>query len=282
MKPQSIKLALIVTNAGTQVRVKTDDKKVAEYAADMLDGDKFPPVDLFHDGATYLMADGFHRALAASRNEFKDIESIVHKGTKSDALKFALSANAAHGLKRTNEDKRNAVAMALAEWPTISAREIAKMCGVSNEMVSQSRGIQLSESDNSKHASSSKSTKVIGAGGKSYPATRTPKPKATIDDIADQLAASDKLSPGSAPVAPVESGKRDYSWAYGNASASPKARDLTEQESSVLREMDCCADCIKDTADKIRNGEYDPSDMADVYKQFKDTMKLLSKLPKQE
>ena len=53
------------------------------------------------------------------------------------------SANVAHGLRRTNADKRHAVGMLLAddEWRGWSDREIAQRCGVSHVFVG---GVRLS------------------------------------------------------------------------------------------------------------------------------------------
>jgi hypothetical protein len=73
-------------------------------------------------------------------------------------LKFALAANAAHGLKRTNADKRRSVELALAEWPNLSSRELAKICAVSDMMVGEIRN-QLQESCSSTRT---------GADGKEY------------------------------------------------------------------------------------------------------------------
>ena len=95
MKTTCLKLTEIVTTAGTQVRARLDTDTVDEYASAMVDGAVFPPVVVFHDGNRYILADGFHRIMAAQRNGFKDFECDVRKGAKSDALKFALAANSA-------------------------------------------------------------------------------------------------------------------------------------------------------------------------------------------
>lgn len=141
-----LQLTDIDTHSGTQIRATIDEATVAEYAAAWTDGAQFPPVVVFHDGHNFILADGFHRVLAAARNGFKDVEAEVHKGTRSDALKYALGANAAHGLKRTNADKRRSVELALGEWPQLSDRQIAEICAVSNNFVSERRG-QLSSDD---------------------------------------------------------------------------------------------------------------------------------------
>jgi hypothetical protein len=169
-----IKLSDIVTTAGTQIRARIDQDTVAEYAEAMKDAsNKFPPVVVFHDGSQFILGDGFHRALAATRNGFKDILAEVRTGTKADALKYALGANTAHGLRRTNSDKRRSVVLALAEWPKVSDREIARICAVSNNFVSDTRKTQLSSND-----SSEKPEKRTGADGRTRRVPkRKPRPK---------------------------------------------------------------------------------------------------------
>ena len=63
----------------------------------------------------------------------------MHEGGKHEALIFALGANAGHGLRRTNADKRNAVKIALKD-PAISQmtyQEIADICRVERHTVSR-------------------------------------------------------------------------------------------------------------------------------------------------
>ena len=134
-----LKLAMIVLDAGTQIRAQLDDDTVEEYAAAMKEGAKFPPAMVFHDGSQYLLADGFHRVAAAVRNGFKDFAFDVRAGSKSETLKYALSANAQHGLKRTNADKRRSVELALMEWPHFADAELARICAVGNKFVGDIR-----------------------------------------------------------------------------------------------------------------------------------------------
>jgi len=56
---------------------------------------------------------------------------------RRDAVLFSVSANANHGFRRTNEDKRSAVKTLLLdeEWSKWSNERIAKQCGVSSQLV---------------------------------------------------------------------------------------------------------------------------------------------------
>lgn len=184
MNTQSLHLDKIDTNAGTQIRARVDLETVDQYAEAMADGAQFPPVTVFDDGNQFILADGFHRVMAAARNGFNDILADVRKGTKLDALKFALGANAAHGLRRTNADKRRSVELALQEWPKLSDREIAKICAVSNNFVGEVRS-QLSSDD-----SSVSPTTRIGADGK-----ERKLPARKIDKVAELLALIDRAWP---------------------------------------------------------------------------------------
>ena len=134
-----LRLPLIRTDAGTQSRAAINETTVAEYAERMIAGDRFPPVVVFLNNGDYLLADGFHRLLAKRLAKFEWIDAEVRQGTRLDALKYSLSANHQHGLRRTNEDKRHAVEIALREFPGWADRAIAQMCGVSHPSVGAAR-----------------------------------------------------------------------------------------------------------------------------------------------
>lgn len=136
-----IPLTAIDFDSATQLRAEINTETVNEYAERMADGDKFPPVDLFEVGDRYLIGDGWHRLLAYQKNEQVTIEAEIHTGGRSAAIRFALGANAKHGMARTNADKRKAVETALKEFPNLSNREIARICGVSHHTVSKVRDV---------------------------------------------------------------------------------------------------------------------------------------------
>jgi hypothetical protein len=139
----TISIASVRIDGGTQSRVAMNDAVVSEYAA-MLDADanfNFPAIVVFDDGEFHWLADGFHRLAAHKRAGRSQIEVEVREGDQRDAIMFSLTANAAHGLPRTNADKRKAVRIVLddPEWSKQSDREIARQCAVSNDFVSRMR-----------------------------------------------------------------------------------------------------------------------------------------------
>lgn len=133
-----------------QPRAAINTEIVEQYAGEMGDGATFPPIIVFHDGKTYWIADGFHRFYAASNLGLAVMDCDVREGGLRDAILFSCSANASHGLRRTNEDKRRAVMRLLddMEWSMWSDREIGRRCGVSHDFASRMRGsLSLNDSE---------------------------------------------------------------------------------------------------------------------------------------
>lgn len=163
------------TDGGTQPRASLDEGYIAELAEVVSGGSELEPVTSFHDGSHYWLADGFHRARAYEKAGRRELPAEVKQGTRRDAVLFSVGANATHGLRRSNADKRRAVEVLLRdeEWRRWSDRKIAEVCGVGHPLVADARR-QVEES------STSPSPTRTGADGKQYPATRPrPRPAAT-------------------------------------------------------------------------------------------------------
>jgi len=124
---------------------------IDDYASAMTFGLQFPPIVVFYDGRDYWTADGFHRLAAAQRTKARTMTAEVIKGTKRDALLYAVGANAQHGLPRTNADKRHAVELLVtdAQWGKWSDKEISRRCAVNQTTVSDfRRSLRETLSDN--------------------------------------------------------------------------------------------------------------------------------------
>lgn len=171
MQTQELSLDVINIYGGTQARVTTSDEAIASYADEMEQGAVFPPITVYYDGATHWLADGFHRYLAAKRLTRATIAAEVHEGGRTDALRHALGANATNGVYRNNADKRNAVEVALEEWPDRANPVIAEICKVSVELVRRTR-TQLTQSGRLAAAET-----VTGRDGKEYPAQIERQPR---------------------------------------------------------------------------------------------------------
>ena len=168
---QDLPLAAINIYGGTQTRVKTTDEAVESYADEMTQGTVFPPIVVYYDGATNWLADGFHRFLATKRNQRPTILAEVFPGGRSEALRHALGANATNGVYRTNADKRNAVEIALEEWPDRANPVIAELCRVSADLVRRCR-TEMNASGRLEPRE-----RVTGRDGKDYPAAIERQPR---------------------------------------------------------------------------------------------------------
>jgi hypothetical protein len=134
-------IASIRRDGGTQIRVEFDETTADEFAEMLVDGHEFPPVVVFFDGADYWLADGFHRMRAHERAWREEIVADVREGSLRDAILYAVGANAAHGIRRTNKCKKNAVLTLLrdAEWSQWTDSEIARRCAVHQTTVMRHR-----------------------------------------------------------------------------------------------------------------------------------------------
>ena len=137
----NLALDLIHIDDNIQPRAQIDQATVADYRDAMLAGQTFPAVTVFHDGTTRWLADGFHRVAAAEAAGLTELPTEVRDGSRRDAILFAAGANATHGLRRTNADKRRAVETLLQddEWKQRSDRWIAVACAVSDPFVGKLR-----------------------------------------------------------------------------------------------------------------------------------------------
>lgn len=163
METRDLSLDSINIYGGTQARVSTNDDAIASYADEMSQGAVFPPITVYYDGATHWLADGFHRYLAVKRNGGESILAEVHAGGRTDALRHALGANVTNGVYRNNADKRNAVEIALEEWPDLANPALAEICRVSPELVRKCR-TELTQAGRLNPRET-----VTGRDGKEYP-----------------------------------------------------------------------------------------------------------------
>ncbi len=230
MSIRRVALEEIDIYSGTQTRLSTNDEAVSSYAESMKLGAEFPPIALYFDGSRYYLADGFHRYLAAKRNEERDIVAEVREGSRTDALVCALGANATNGLYRTNADKRHAVEIAMEEWPDRSNAYLADICSVSVELVRRVRkSLGLDNPD-----------LVIGRDGKQYPSGVERSARHGGEERAD--------SDGS-PSEKAESG--------GGGLGKPSKKNANYSDTSGGTRNE-----IEDEARRmIRNGEMDPREL---------------------
>lgn len=168
----NIALASIQRDTSIQTRAEINMETVNSYAEAMTDGAEFPPVVLFGTEGKCWIGDGWHRVMASEQIGAMDIPAEVRAGGRVDALKHALGANAIHGQRRTNADKRRCVELAVKEFASLSSRAIAELCGVSVDTVCRHRE-PLSDSDNATRTTSD---------GRQYPAKRNSRLPTTPEE----------------------------------------------------------------------------------------------------
>lgn len=132
----------LILDGGTQFRTSLDEAAIKEYAERDAAGELMPLIDAIEDETGKRWPyDGFHRIAAKLRNGKTEIAANIEKGTHKDAQLAALTANADHGVRLRNEDKRNIVEHALKNlgWDKESDREIARRLKVSHPFVADIR-----------------------------------------------------------------------------------------------------------------------------------------------
>lgn len=218
-----LELTKIRIDGGTQPRAELNQATVAEYAEVMTAGGNLPPPTVFHDGTDHWLADGFHRFFAHRKIGALTIEVEVIQGTQRDAVLYAVGANAAHGLRRTKEDRRKAVLTLLqdAEWSAWSDREIARRCSVEHRLVASVRASLAAPS--LVQNTSEKSDTGASAGERTYTTKHGTTAKMKTAGISE--AAKDRAAP------------RDKSAETpGQTEALSEAKSLLAEQSSMLDE----------------------------------------------
>ena len=187
-------------DGNTQARIKLNQDVVNEYAEHLKDGDKFPPMVVYHDGTDHWLADGFHRYFAYKLNKETMVEVEVIVGTVEDAQEYSFSANqgSKRGLSNSPEDNRNIIIRMLQSprWSAWSSDTIAKHIGVSKRTVSRvKQSLELPEQETVKYVKDGKElemkvSKVKRAqrpAGTKPDSTTVNEDKIAIDNLNDQL-----------------------------------------------------------------------------------------------
>ena len=143
MPTELIPLSKLIADPACQPPDRISAETADEYLQAMLAGATFPPVSATFDGDAYWLWDGFHRLQAIQRMGRAVIEVDWQPGGRLDAIEAACGANAAHGLRRTNKEKRWAVDTMFwvldEKGDNQNDVEIARRCGVSSRFVGMVR-----------------------------------------------------------------------------------------------------------------------------------------------
>lgn len=139
---EEVTLTLLRLDSRLQSRAWENADVRFQYHDALVDGIELPPVEVVRDerGINWVW-DGFHRLKAAESADRETFKARIRPGDFRLALRLSLSANAAHGLRRSNADKERTVERVLEdpEWSKLSTRALGEMCGVSHEYVARLR-----------------------------------------------------------------------------------------------------------------------------------------------
>ena len=186
----------LIQDGGAQMRVEMSDQTIADYAEDLVAGTVFPPVIVYYDGKVYWLADGFHRVEAARKVERESIEAEIREGSDRDAILHGIGANARHGLRRTQADKRHAVEALIRDpgWSKWSDRHIGKVANVDHKTVGKIRRDVLGGEFPSDRTVLFKDRQGNDAEMRVKPAIATAKSTSLVQDLLKTISNDDLIS----------------------------------------------------------------------------------------
>lgn len=128
-----------LTTEGFQTRAGLCPAVIKEYTELLKSGGHLPPIRVVREiqspTTKYYLVDGYHRVDSAKRAGRTMLDAEVSDGDRIAALRLALKANSAHGLRRTNADKRAALKIAWNHRQELFGGE------PSNEMLAEAVGV---------------------------------------------------------------------------------------------------------------------------------------------
>lgn len=258
-----------------QTRAGISSEVVADFSEPLrADGTfELPPLIVFYDGQHYWLADGFHRLAAYALAYRRNVPVEIREGTREDALRFALSANAANdrnAQRRTNADKRRAVTLALQhpEWSKQSNYEIAELCKVHQSFVASVRNEAASIDSREMPDAPAPSERVVNRGGKTFTMktenigkkrTKTPEASAEasqaqpepVEQEEEKLAKRQRPSPWSAAWDAVQTALTELAQAAGILAQAPKKKRDRADLRAKAQQLRDLADELDKTADEM-------------------------------
>ena len=234
---KTLSVDLLVLDAGTQSRAAISEETVSDYAEIIEPGKEwpFPPLDVFHDGNQYFVADGFHRDLAAVRQGRASVPCLVHQGTARDALLFGMRANDTHGLRMSQADKRHCVELLLDGDENLTQKQIADIVGVTDRHV---RAIVSERKDANRNGSYSEhANDPFGDASDPF---REDDGAASSTEAAGQEAHAEELPPRTPRIGTEEPGGNS------NGKARTPAEEFTLQKSKTVKTAEALSRAISD------------------------------------
>jgi len=212
-------LHLDAITGGMQTRACIDSNTVTDYAEALKAAEGkagWPPIVVFRDAvARNWLADGFHRVAAGKKAGLEALPAEIRDGTQWDALRYALSANATHGLRRCHKDIARAIRMAyenrldlgLPDVP--SAKLIGDLVGVSHHTADRELGKLPGWRDATARTGADGKTRAVPPRPPSPPPVAPAAPAAAQEPAGGPPVAPGKRSFGPPPTPPPKAVVRD-------------------------------------------------------------------------
>ena len=127
-----VSLDSLIVDPTIQIRRANHEPTIQRY---MDSFENLPPIDVFDTSEGKLVADGFQRLAAARRLGKKRIGAQVHKGTREDAVEFAVIANTRSGYPLTLEERNDGIQRLKQLHPDWTPPQIAEAMSVSSDTV---------------------------------------------------------------------------------------------------------------------------------------------------
>ncbi|MGH8615814.1 MAG: ParB/RepB/Spo0J family partition protein, partial [Gammaproteobacteria bacterium] len=128
MATSTVALKDITVDPTIQIRRSNHEPTIRRYEESF---DKLPPVVVFKTADGMLLADGFHRVAAAERLGKYHVEAEIKKGTRDDALEYAVVANTKNADPLTPDERDEGIRRLKQLHPKWTLREIAEVMSVS-------------------------------------------------------------------------------------------------------------------------------------------------------
>ncbi len=257
---KTINIKTIRTDGGTQSRVEINNEIVTEYAEAIKAGAEFPAVVVFNDGVDNWLADGFHRFHAHNQAGKTSISADIHQGTARDAVLFSFGANGTHGLKRSNADKRKAVATMLsdAEWAEWSDRKIAEVCGVGHPFVAAIRNPEVATKQQSnREISAAKKTKKVESDSttptKSEPAKAESKPAVATASVVTPAEEYTELDAARDQIEGLQDALAVANIGSADPEEAAQAKNLIAELRAHIKTLEATLKAVKISRDGFQN-----------------------------
>lgn len=150
LEGERVAIDAIDLEAKTQTRRKNDKARIARYADAMRGGEKFRPVVLIElASGKRVIADGWHRVLAAIEAGIIEITAVIIRGSEELARAISGAFNSRHGLNYSASEEKNRAVAAIEKHKVallagkISCRAIARIEGLTHTAINKYKPLVL-------------------------------------------------------------------------------------------------------------------------------------------